>query len=216
PCWPIADMDQRGQVPTGWEVDGQMLLERACRLGLPTQPSTAASCWKAGVKAAVSGKPRAEEEVQRMFARACVGGVAQACVGLGEPGGAWMERAAGLYRRMCSQDNVEGCVAVELLYRSGKAKRPVGGAPSDLELVVPDLKRSCRRRKESACIQLGQLYRDGIGVKASSTASRRYFQRVTRIRRQKCRRTGSCVGLLELCWWGVEDACPSARSLSER
>ncbi|MBH25798.1 MAG: hypothetical protein CMH57_15435 [Myxococcales bacterium] len=212
-CARLAKLTRRPELPIPLDLQAREaeLLERACRGGASMSQSTARACLTAGLMMELSA--RRPSLAQELYKRACVAGLAQACLWVEEEG--WGARAAGLYRRSCAHQG-EGCVELELLYLRGHAPRPDGAQEVSWAARLPELKRACRRRKESACVQLGVLYRDGLGVDRSPSASRRYFRRVERIRRRKCRKRGACEGLLELCRVGFEDACPSEGPLSER
>ncbi len=87
----------------------------------------------------------------------------------------WLERA-------CDAKNGEGCDSLAHGYKGGECSR---GGQADLARAIPLFQKACDLEFGDACLALGVMYLDGVGVPKDQARARDFHTRACRFRAYK-------------------------------
>jgi TPR repeat protein len=121
--------------------------------------------------------PKDYERAAKLFRRACEGGHARGCYGLGvlynrgEGVARDAERAATLFRRACEGGHALGCNNLGVLYAKGE------GVARDAERAATLYRRACEGGRAVGCSHLGLSYAEGEGVARDAERAAKLYRR---------------------------------------
>ena len=162
-CTNLAQRIDLGTAPGAETLDPLALRQRGCEGG------DARACILAGYAMTIA-EPPANDSAIRNFARACDLGEGDGCYRLGlvlrdrtDAAPDW-QRAQQTFDRACDDGNDDSCYefAVGLAY--GDDRAGTNGTESDPQAAAALFDRLCTARYAGACVDLGYLYAEGLGV----------------------------------------------------
>ncbi|MGA2673182.1 MAG: protein kinase [Terracidiphilus sp.] len=190
---------------------GAELLESACNANYRSACVSLGDVYRSG-----KGFSQDYAAAERYYAKACSGGDAKGCKGLGQLGDAYRNgdrvykddaKAAELYQKSCDGDAPYGCFYLGYAYEKGL------GVKRDYARAAAPYQRSCDRGDASSCTNLGVLYEDGQGVARDfSRAVALYTKGCDQGDGQGCSNLGNCYHYGR----GVERDIHKARELLDK
>ena len=150
------------------------LFEAACKLADMT------GCYEQGLLSRPNHERRNDAEdakARLLWERACDGGQAQACTGLGrlytDPDGKWHDPVKALLKldKGCDRDEPEACFLAALMHRSGKHN------PANASKATKRFGTACSLRHAGACLELAQAHQNGVGVTQNLVKAKALYER---------------------------------------
>jgi len=139
-----------------------------------------AGCYELGLLHRPKHKRQSDADdvkARQHWERACDGGQAQACTGLGklynDQSGKWHDPAKALLKldKGCSRDDAEGCHLAGLAYNASRYN------PVNTNKAVERFGQACGLHHGAACVELGKAQLNGVGMAASATKAEAIFKR---------------------------------------